>query len=126
MKVSINKIAYNIFELYPNSETISVDIAAKFGASKTDYSNRAFFLELNMDGKDESGEATRKLFLAATFHYQIDKKLFPDIDKNEIEEDSKYFYEFLKRLNNIIVNITSQDDTERPLNIEQAVENYEI
>jgi len=125
MEVSINKIAYNVFEPYPNGETISVSINAKFGASKEDYSIRAFFLELNIDGEDaENGDETRNFALVARLNYQIDKNLFPNIDENEMAEDGGYFHEFLKRINEIVVNITSQDDIRRPLDIDQAIENH--
>jgi hypothetical protein len=130
MQFSINKIAYNVLEPYPKNEEISVSITAKFGVSTQDNSKRAFFLELNIDGEDvegeneEGGNETRNLIVVARLNYQLDKISFPELDINQIEEDEKYFLDLLQRLNETVINITSQDDRARPLNINKSVEKY--
>lgn len=123
MKFFINKVAYNILDFMPEKEKISFNITAKFGVETEDYSKRAFFIELNAEGKYEgSGEESRSLCVEAHLNYQLDKSLFLDLDENQIEEDKKYFIILLERLNESIKNITSQDDLGRPLNIDKAIE----
>ncbi|AMA62062.1 hypothetical protein AAF454_13720 [Kurthia gibsonii] len=125
MNLSINKIVYNVLEEYPDSEEISVTITAKFGVANEDHYTRAFFLELNINGEEENGNDTRNLTIVARFNYQLDKVSLSNIDEKEIEEDREYFLKFLNRINNVIIDVTSQDDIGRPpLNINKAIENF--
>jgi len=126
MNLIINKMAYNVLNAFPEKEEIFVDITAKFGAAKENFYSRAFFLEINIDGKSEDDErSTRNFSLMARFDYQLEKDLYPNIGKDELEADSPFFNEFLKRINDVIINLTSQDDVRRPLDIKNALEEYD-
>ncbi|MCT6925300.1 hypothetical protein [Metasolibacillus sp.] len=125
MKFIINKTVYNVFKPYPKNEKISMEMMVKFGSGKKDVSQRAFFVELNIECKDGETEIeTRDLFIDARLNYTLDKTKFKDLDDKEMEEDNKYFIELLNRLNKAIKGITSLDDVLRPLDIERAIKKY--
>lgn len=125
MKFIINKTVYNVFKPYPKTEKVSTEILVKFGAGKNDVSQRVFFVELNIECKDEENEVeTRDLFIDARLNYKLDKTKFKDLNDKEIEEDNKYFVKLLNRLNKVVKDVTYLDDVQRPLDIEGAIEKY--
>lgn len=124
MNLIINKMAYNVLEGFPEKEEIFVDLIAKFGASKENFQNRAFFLEVNINCKSEDDSNTRNFSIMARFDYQLENDI-TNIGKEEVEEDHKFFIELLKRINKVIINVTSQDDVRRPLDINKAIDDYD-
>ena len=126
MKLSINKIAYNAAIKSSKQEMVKVEVNAKFAVEKKSNYYRAFFVELNLNGiENETDKDTRNLTIVARFEYELDKKKFPSIGVEEIEEDSKYFLECLKRLNDVVENVTTTEDFKNPLNINVAIEDFE-
>jgi len=124
MNLIINKIAYNVLDEVPEKEEIAVDLVAKFGVAAENYYSRAFFLEVNINCESEDGSSTRSFSITARFGYQLNKESFPSLSKSEIDEDFDHYIIFLKRVNDIIIKLTSLDDAKRPLNINVAIDEY--
>ncbi|TKJ83399.1 hypothetical protein PaeCFBP13512_22870 [Paenibacillus sp. CFBP13512] len=122
MEVRIRKIAYNLFDKQPSKkEEMTVEISAKFGSNKENASIRAYFFEINIDGKNiENDLKTVSFLLDISFHYNLDKDKFPNLNEVEVLEDEEKFKECLKKLDQIIINIASQD-SKGLLRISQAV-----
>lgn len=139
MKLVLEEIAYNTFKQNSKSEKIEVDLSVKFGIDKQKFDQRVIFLELNMDGitDDDNHQPTRKLFVVATFQYKVDLNQYVTIDgrdekdyreyllENQSQDDRDYLMRFLTEINNLVINITSYDESKPSLNIEPVFNMYE-
>jgi len=141
MNLLLKEVAYNTFKQKPKTENIEVDLSVKFGIDKEKFEERVIFLELNMDGNtddDDNNEPTRKLFVVAIFQYKAPLSKYEDFKKNHSEkeyreellenqaqDDQEHLIVFLKRINDLVINMTSFDDNRTTLDIEPAIEMYE-
>lgn len=140
MSLIIREISYNTFNNKDEKETIAVDLSVKFGIDKDNFNERIIFLELNMDGTTDDEEPTRRLFVVASFNYAVSAKVLKENDFQHPEEYVAYFEEllkeqpkddqpqlmsFLKKIDELVSNMTIYDSNRTSLDIKKAIEMYE-